>query len=163
MDIVTSKLVEQYKWLIPAQPVPLHEVIGQLSRRLLATQLELERIPNLRMHLFNAVNLPSNEELKLSNDQLHIQAIKIPITSQTSHYVKKDFTSLRQREGEDYIYLAYEEQVGYHYSNSRWLFLEVALMQGVSLADIEMRGEAYMDFAFRLKNFDELYNSVRSI
>lgn len=163
MDTATSKLVEQYKWLVPTQPVPLHEVIGQLSKRLPVIQLEFDKIPNLRMHLFNAVNLPSNEELKLSNDQLHIQAIKIPITSQTSHYVKKDFVSLQQREGEDYIYLAYEEQVGYHYSNSRWLFLEVALMQGVSQADIDMQGEAYMDFAFRLKTFDELYNSVRSM
>lgn len=163
MDTATSKLIEQYRWLVPAHPVSLHEVIGRLSEKLHATQIELNRIPNLRIHMFNAVNLPSNEELKLSDDQLHLRAIKIPINNQTSHYVEKDFVSLLQREGEDYIYLAYEEQIGYHYSNSRWLFLEVSLMQGISQADIDIQGEAYMDFAFRLQSFDELYHSVKSL
>ena len=162
MDSATSQLIEQYRWLIPYQPVSLHQVIDQLTNKLHATQIEYEQIPNLRMHMFNAVHLPLNEELKLTETQLRLKAIKIPITCQTSCYVEKDFVSLVGKEAEDYIYLAYEEQVGYHYSNSRWLFLEAALMQGIAQADIDMHGEVFMDFAFCLKNFDELYHSVTS-
>ena len=162
MDSATSQLIEQYRWLVPSQPVSLHQVIDQLTDKLHATQIEYEQIPNLRMHIFNAVHLPLNEELKLTETQLHLKAIKLPISCQTSCYVEKDFVSLVGKEFEDFIYLAYEEQVGYHYSNSRWLFLEAALMKGIAQADIDMHGEVFMDFAFRLKNFDELYHSVTS-
>lgn len=114
-------------------------------------------IPNMWMHEYNAVHLPKNEELQLTVPQLQIKAIKIPINAQTQSYTDRDFVSLSFDASEDYIYLAYEEQVGYHYSNSNKLFCEAVLMEGIDQRDMDDRTENYMVFLFRLKNYDELY------
>lgn len=161
MNREESKLREQYTWLIPNQPVPLHSVIEQLTEKFQAVQIEHSKIPGLRMHLYNAVHLPKNEELQLVQDQLDIKALKIPISSQTEPYVKHNFVPISsEQEDENYIYLAYEEQVGYRYSNSNRLFLETKLMQGIDQSDLDQRTEDGLDFIFYLKTYDELYGST---
>lgn len=158
MEEIALKRMEQYGWMIPKQPTSLRKVIEQLTAKFQATQMEHSMIPHLGMHQFNAVHLPKNEELHLTTEQLQIKAIKIPITPETAQYASKDFTPMLCAEGEeDYIYLAYEEQVGYRYSNSNRLYLEAALMQGIDRRDIDAHNEAWMDFFFRLKSYDELY------
>lgn len=158
MKLAELNLMEQYRPLIPKQPVPLYTVIEQLTEKLHATEIEHGEIPGLKMHLFNAVHLPRNEELQLTQDQLEIKAIKIPITRQTEAYVKRDFVPISSDTGEEnYIYLAYETQVGYCYSNSNRLFLETKLMRGIEQKELEQRTEDGLDFLFYLKTYDELY------
>lgn len=157
-------LLERYAWIIPNQPVPLQTIIEQLTEKFHAIQLDHDKIPSLKMHLFNAVHLPKNEdELHLTEDQLEIKALKIPINSQTEAYVKRNFVPLSSdSEDENYIYLAYETQVGYRYSNSNRLFLETKLMQGIDQNELEQRTEDGLDFIFYLKSYDELYHSTDS-
>ena len=61
----------------------------------------------------------------------------------------------------DFLYLAYEEQVNYYYSNCTRLFLETHLMGGISQEEIDANTEEAMDFVHSLKSYDESYgNSV---
>lgn len=160
MTDVELKLMEQYAWLIPKHPILLGQVIEQISKKFNAAQIENGDIPHLWMHRFNAVHLPKNEELRLAEEQLKIKAIKIPINEQVAQYIAKDFTPVLCGDEEaNIIYLAYEEQVDYRYSNSNRLFLEAKLMQGISQKDIDMNREAAMDFFFYLKSYDELYGN----
>lgn len=62
----------------------------------------------------------------------------------------------------DFLYLAYEEQVNYYYSNCNRLFLEARLMEGISQEEIDANTEETMDFVHYLKSYDESYgNSVQ--
>lgn len=133
--------------------VPLAAVIEKIKRDTHAYDMPTSEIPNLWMHRFNACNLPSNEKLKLSEEELQIKAIRIPITDATKHYTAKNFVSMNRFEegAEDYIYLAYEEQTRYLYSNSNKLFLEAALVGGVSEADIAGKTEEYTSYLFYLQ------------
>ncbi len=158
MDCTELELMKQYAYLIPEQPKLLLEVVQQLENKFNATHIESEKIPSLKMHQFNAVHLPKNEELQLATDQLKIEALKISITSKTEQYVSQNFTPISSDFKEDnYIYLAYEEQVGYRYSNSNKLYLESKLMQGIDQSDIDKRTATWMDFIFYLKTYDEIY------
>lgn len=58
-----------------------------------------------------------------------------------------------------YIYLAYESQVGYHYSNSNELFLEVALSRGLLLTDFQRKDEEYCTFLKYHQTYANLYYS----
>ena len=61
----------------------------------------------------------------------------------------------------DVLYLANEEQVNYYDSNCSRLFLETALIEGISQEEIDANTEEAMDFFHSLKAYDELYgNSV---
>lgn len=133
--------------------IPLAEIVAGIKDRLGAVELPCEEIPHLQMHLFNAVHLPRNEELGLTQDQLNIRALKIPITKKTAHYARRNFTSMVPPEEEDYIYLAFETQVGYTYSNSNKLFLEAKLAQGISQEEIDQAGENYNCYLFYLKQY----------
>lgn len=70
-------------------------------------------------------------------------------TARLSTYCQKD----------DYIYLAYESQVGYHYSNSNELFLEVALSRGLLLTDFQRKDEEYCTFLKYHQTYVNLYYS----
>lgn len=133
--------------------VPLAEVIDKIKRDTNACDIPIGDIPSLWMHRFNAFHLPSNEVLHLTEDELQIKAIRIPITDATKHYTIKNFRSMNSRDevAEDYIYLAYEEQVRYLYSNSNKLFLEAALARGVSEEDIAEETEEYTSYLFYLQ------------
>lgn len=137
--------------------VPLNAVIEKIKRDTHAYDMPTGDIPNLWMHRFNAYHLPSNEKLNLSEEELQIKAIRIPITDATKHYTAKNFVSMnRCEEGkEDYIYLAYEEQTRYLYSNSNKLFLEAVLARGVSEEDIAEKTEEYTSYLFYLQNYLE--------
>ena len=158
MDCAELKQMEQYAWLIPQQPKLLSEVIQELTDRFHAAQIETKKIPSLRMHQFNALHLPKNEELQLTTEQLKIKALKISITPDTGPYVLQNFVPVSSECREnDYIYFVYEEQVGYHYSNSNRFFLEAKLMEGIDPIDIDGHTEKWMDFSFCLKTYDEIY------
>ena len=133
--------------------VPLAGIINKIKRETDANDILSSDIPNLRMHRFNAYHLPSNETLNLTEEQLQIKAIRIPITDATKHYTAKNFVSMNRYDEavEDYIYLAYEEQVRYLYSNSNKLFLEAALARGVSEEDIAGKTEEYTCYLFYLQ------------
>ena len=61
----------------------------------------------------------------------------------------------------DFLYLANEEQVNHYDSNCSRLFLETALIEGISQEEIDANTEEAMDFFHSLKAYDELYgNSV---
>ena len=156
-------LMKQYEWIIPKQPVPLGHVIEALRKKFHAVPLEGGDIPFLWMHQYNAFHLPKNEQLQLTVPQLKIKAIKIPITEQTFPYTLMNYVPVfPDDEGEDFLYLAYEEQVNYHYSNCTRLFLEAQLMEGISQEELDANAETAMDFFHSLKSYDELYgNSVQ--
>lgn len=155
-------LMKQYEWIIPKQPVPLGQVIEALNKKFHAVPLEGDDIPFLRMHQYNAFHLPKNEQLQLTVPQLKIKAIKIPITEQTFPYTLMNYVPISEDEEEDFLYLAYEEQVNYHYSNCTRLFLEAHLMEGISQEEINANTETAMDFFHYLKSYDESYgNSVQ--
>ena len=62
----------------------------------------------------------------------------------------------------DFLYLANEEQVNYYDSNCSRLFLETALIEGISQEEINANTEKAMAFFHYLKSYDESYgNSVR--
>lgn len=155
-------LMKQYEWIIPQQPIPLCQVIEALSKKFHAMPLEGSDVPFLWMHQYNAFHLPKNEQLQLTVPQLKIKAIKIPITEQTFPYTRMNYVPVFPDDEEaDFLYLAYEEQVNYYYSNCTRLFLETHLMGGISQEEIDANTEEAMDFVHSLKSYDELYgNSV---
>lgn len=158
MDWCEKDVPYKHRAVIVDQPVPLGEIVERLMKEYDAAQFAPEDIPSMQMHRFNAIHLPGNDELKLAADQLQVKAIKIPINHKTRKYTEKDFVSRVHEDGdEEYIYLAYEEQVGYHYSNSNMLFLEVALEKGVTQKEIERDTLEYKDYMHYLKAYHELY------
>ena len=160
-NFANQKLMDQYKWIIPERRISLTQVIDKIKTQHNATMIEYRDIPNLWMHKSNAVHLPSSERLQLTADQLNIQAIKIKVDEMMLPYTEKDFTPVRCDEG-DYIYVAYEDQVGYWYSNSNRLYLEIKLMQGISREAIAADEEEATDFFFGLKTYDELYAEMQA-
>lgn len=158
MDCCKKNMLDKHPAVIVDHPVPLGEIVERLMKQYDAKQFASADIPSLQMHRFNAFYLPSNYELKLAADQLQIKAIKIPISQKTWKYTEKDFVTRMHEEGdEEYIYLAYEEQVGYHYSNSNMLFLEVALEKGITQKEIDQDTLEYKDYIHYLKSYLELY------
>lgn len=137
--------------------VPFSEIIDKLKNQYHAVDLPLSETPSMRMHHFNAVNLPSNEVLCLPVEKLNFKAIKIPITEKSEHYTTKDYRpiALPSDSRSDFIYLIYEEQVGYHYSNSNKLFLEVSLSRGIPQEDIDNGTENYTSYLFYLQCYLE--------
>ena len=131
--------------------VPYSEIVERLKEQYGAVEFPLAEVPSMRMHRYNAVNLPSNEALRVTEEQLQFSAIKIPITDKSSLYTAKDFVPVVGLDGKEFIYLVYEEQLRYHYSNSNRLFLEVAISRGVPEADIENETENYLDYLFYIK------------
>ncbi len=115
-------------------------ILEKLKAECCAIWLEESQIPSLWMHKFNAVHVPKNEEeLHLSEAQLHIQAIALPADVKV-----KGGYDVRDSCHEDVLpYLAYEEQVGYHYSNSNRLFLEVDIAIGVTQVDVDSESERF--------------------
>lgn len=158
MNYFENNVLSRYPAIIVEHPVPMGEIVGRLIKQYDAEQFAADDVPSLQMHRFNAFHLPINDSLKLTMDQLQIQAIKIPIGQKTLKYTEKDFVSKASEEGdEEYIYLAYEEQVRYHYSNSNMLFLEVALAKGITQKEIDQNTLEYRDYMFYLKSYLELY------
>ena len=131
--------------------VPYSEIVERLKEQHGAVEIPLTEVPSMRMHRYNALNLPSNETLRVTEEQLQFSAIKIPITDKSSLYTVKDFVPVVGLDGKEFIYLVYEEQLRYHYSNSNRLFLEVAVSRGVPEADIENETENYLDYLFYIK------------
>ena len=131
--------------------VSYSEIVERLKEQYDAVEIPLAAVPSMRMHRYNALNLPSNEALRLTEEQLKFSAIKIPITDKSSLYTAKDYVSVVGMDGKEFIYLVYEDQVRYHYSNSNRLFLEVAVSRGISEADIENETENYLDYLFYIK------------
>ena len=131
--------------------VPYSEIVERLKEQYDAVEIPLAEIPSMRMHRYNAVNLPSNETLRVTEEQLQFSAIKIPITDKSTLYTSKDFVPVVGLDGKEFIYLVYEDQLRYHYSNSNRLFLEVAISRGVPEADIENETENYLDYLFYIK------------
>lgn len=145
------------------------EIVEKLKQQYGAVEIPLTDIPSMRIHFYNAVNLPVNETLGLTEEQLKLKAIKIPIGDKSNHYTTKDYVQIEPVVGQEYIYLVYEEQVRYHNSNSNRLFLEVAIARGVPEADIENETENYLDYLFYIKcylahthpNLEELVTSSK--
>lgn len=143
--------VRKHPNVIVRGSVPYSEIVERLKEQYDAVEIPLAEIPSMRMHRYNAVNLPSNEALRLTEEQLKFSAIKIPITDKSSLYTAKDYVSVVGMDGKEFIYLVYEDQVHYHYSNSNRLFLEVAVSSGVPEVDIENETENYLDYLFYIK------------
>ena len=159
--------VRKHPDVIVQGSVPYSEIVERLKEQYGAVAIPLAEIPSMRMHRYNAINLPSNETLRLTEEQLKFCAIKIPITDKSSLYTAKDFVPVVGIDGKEFIYLVCEEQLRYHYSNSNRLFLEVAVSRGVPEADIENETENYLDYLFYIKcylahtypNLEELVSS----
>lgn len=143
--------VRKHPDVIVRGSVPYSEIIERLKEQYDAVEIPLAEIPSMRMHRYNAVNLPSNEALRLTEEQLKFSAIKIPITDKSSLYTTKDYIPVVGIDGKEFIYLVYEEQLRYHYSNSNRLFLEIAVSRGIPEADIESETENYLDYLFYIK------------
>lgn len=148
------KLIEENPMLLTHRQLPLSEIVAGLKENYGAVDLSTEEIPSLSMHEFNAFHLPRNEILQLPREQLRIQGLKIPITPQTAHFTGRDYVPLW---GEDSIYLAYETQVGYLYSNSRKLFLEAAIARGISPEEARAEGEDYYSYLHYLQGYLESF------
>ena len=138
--------------------VPLSTIVEKYIVEYGAVEISDSEIPNLWMHKFNAVNLPINETLKISEEMLHIKGIRIPITNRSKHLTLKDYVPRCTGDG-DYIYLAYEDQVGYHYSNTNKLFLEVALAHGIDEKHVNQETEEYASYLFYLQCYLEHLSS----
>lgn len=161
--------VRKHPDVIVRGSVPYSEIVERLKEQYDAVEIPLAEVPSMRMHRKNALNLPSNETLRLTEEQLKFKAIKIPIGDKSIHYTTKDYVQIESIVGQEYIYLVYEEQVRYHNSNSNRLFLEVAIARGVPEADIENETENYLDYLFYIKcylahthpNLEELVTSTK--
>lgn len=157
MMLWVKDFVRKYPSAIVHGCVPLKEVAEQLLKNYGGQKLPAREIPDLPMHLFNAVHLPVNDMLQLSKKELSMEGILLPITAKTRQYVQKDYVPISDEA--DYIYLAYEEQTRYFYSNSNMLFLEVAIAAGVSEADIQAESEDYIDYLITIQRYIEGYGS----
>lgn len=157
MDINIREFVRRNPQSITLGYVPLQKIVSDLRDRYNGTDIPPDQIPNLFMHRFNAVNLPSNEAQMLCQEQLHIKGIKIPVTELSHHYTIKDYVPVHCSASPepDYIYLAYEEQLGYLYSNSNKLFLEAVLSRGIPDTHIQKETEEYTCYLFYMKCYLE--------
>ena len=137
--------------------IPVAEVVEKIKRETKAEDMQAGEIPDLRMHRLNACHLPGNQILNITEEQLQIKAIRVPVTDTTKHYTEKDFVSMRHstQDREEFIYLAYEEQVGYFYSNSNKLFLEAVLARGISENAIANQTAEYTCYRFYLQSYLE--------
>ena len=143
---------------IVSEYTPFDKIIENLKKKYSVQSLIEEEIPNLAMHRFNTAHLPAIESLGLSEEQLQIKAIKIIIDERSCHYVQKDYVPVSPYyQKDDFIYLAYESQVGYHYSNSNKLFLEVALSRGILQTDFRRKDEEYYTFLKYHQTYMSLY------
>ena len=149
-----DNIVEKNPSLVVHRKVPIRDVVDRMIAQYHAEPLT--DIPNLRMHRFNAFHLPANEALRLSMDQIRIQAIRIPIGEDTRKYTEKDYRPVKI-DGDDCIYLAYEERLRYLYSNSNRLFLEAALARGIPQAETDGNTENRNDYRCCLKHNVERY------
>lgn len=145
-----EEFVKRNPYFLTHRQIPIEEIVAGLKEYLGA--VELPEVPSMPMHRFNAVHLPSNEVLGLSEEELRIQAVKIPITERSAHYTLRNYVP---QPDEDFIYLVYENQVGYCYSNSNQLFLETAIARGLHPRDAAEKGEAYFCYLGYLKRFLE--------
>ena len=85
--------------------VPYSEIAERLKEQYGAVEFPLAEVPSMRMHRYNALNLPSNEALRVTEEQLQFSAIKIPITDKSSLYTAKDFVPVVGLDGKEFIYL----------------------------------------------------------
>ena len=144
--------VRKHPEAIVSPRVPLAELVDDLKQKYGAAEIPAAEIPNLFMHRFNALHLPANEALGLTEDHLQIKAVRIPVCGATGHFTVRDYVP---QQPEDFIYLAYEEAVGYLYSNSSRLFLEVILARGLSPEEVEADGEEYICYLSYLQRYLE--------
>ena len=115
---------------------PLGEIAAALKQAYGGEELPPGQIPGYRpMYLFNALHTPENEERIHMPDRLRVRAVQLP---QTDGYYSRE----AGRET-DPVYLAYEEQTGYVYSNSNALFLEAQIARGYTRRDQEEQTERY--------------------
>lgn len=122
---------------------PFQEICERLRAVYGAEKLEKSQIPGLKfMHVPNALHSRGNEILGLSEGQLQIRGLSIPVTERTIGYTQGDFTP--ERNG--LLYLAYEEQVEYWGSNSNQLYLEVLLARGITQEDITQNTEHFRSY-----------------
>lgn len=149
--------VRQHPSVIVRGYVPFSKIVDSFKFRYNAIDMSLSETPSMWMHRFNAINLPANEKLHLTENQLDFKAIKIPITNETKHYTDKDYVPVVKGDCgiDDFIYLVYEEKVGYKYSNSNKLFLEVSISRGIPVEDIENNTEEYLDYLVRIQRYLE--------
>lgn len=117
--------------------VHIREICDKLREVYGAVELPEEQIPSLKwVHKFNALHTPENQEhLHLAENQLLIRAIQFP---KAAGYVSREANCEN-----DPVYLAFEEQVNYLYSNSNVLFLEAEIARGYSRRDLEENTERY--------------------
>lgn len=122
----------------PEDYVSLEEICKSIEIEYGITKLELKDIPHLQMHCFNALHSYGNEQLAITKEQLNIEGISLPITTKTKCYMEGNYTPKKIG-----IYLVYEDQIGYHYSNSERLQLEVLIARGVTEEDVRKNTERY--------------------
>lgn len=143
--------VRKHPDIVVRGSVPYCEIVDKIKQQYDAVEIPLSDVPSMRMHRYNAVNLPANEALGLTEEQLEFKAVKIPIANKSLQYTTKDYVSVVGIDGKEFIYLIFEERVRYHYSNSNRLFLEVAVSRGIPESDIENETEDYLDYLFCVK------------
>lgn len=134
--------------------VRFDEIIKKIRPECQVEILSRQDIPHIRMHRFNAFHLPINEEqLKIAESKLQIKGIRLPICCWTECYTKKNFVP----EKDGGIYFAYEESVGYAYSNSSKLFLEIMIFRGITKRSVEEKDNEYYDYIGYIKHYMEDY------
>lgn len=142
---------------IVAEYVHFDEIIKRIRPECQVEMLSTQDIPHIEMHRFNAFHLPINKErLKIPANKLQIKGIKIPICCWTECYTKKNFVP--EKNGS--IYLAYEERVGYAYSNSSKLFLEIMISRGITKRSVEEKNSEYDDYIGYVKRYMEDYINI---
>lgn len=133
--------------------VRVETLVEELKMEYPIENLQETDIPHLEMHYFNAIHLPNNEKLRLAKEQLRMRGVKIPICGLTRQYVEKDFVP----EKEDYIYIVYEDQVGYAYSNSSKLMLEILISRGIDEESVKKKDEDFWCYMNYIQRYVENY------
>lgn len=145
----TLQIVDEY--------IRFDEIIKMIRPECQVEILSMKDIPHIKMHRFNAFHLPINEErLKIADSKLQIKGIRLPICRWTQHYTKKNFVP--EKDGS--IYLVYEESVGYAYSNSSKLFLEVMISRGIPRRSVEEKDDEYYDYIGYVRHYIRDYAHV---
>lgn len=127
-----------FKDTIPIGPKSINELIDLLAERVDIMEIATSDLADhiMRMAMFNASHCILNDDLHMKPDSMSFLVFKIIQNEKSSQYSSE----ISQNE---FIYVIFETHIGYIFSNSNRLFLELELLRGVSQHEYDTEGNQF--------------------
>jgi hypothetical protein len=140
-----NEQVHMFKDMIPIGPRSVADLVMLLRKQIELVELSLNDLPvSVSMNIaYNATHCILNDDLRLRPEDMSFIAFKLKRNEKSIGYF------LNQTDGDD-IYIAFEENTGYIWSNCNRLFIEQEFARGVSQYEIETEGNQFRNLVSHL-------------